>query len=94
MAAGHCLNLCDSLGSAVESGPYAQSSSPTTEAFQSLADLLLYISSDWDRLTRSLDCATYPDSKVEGGQRLFPARAQSLAPWMKYERNVPFESSI
>jgi alpha,alpha-trehalase len=59
-------------GSAVESWPYAQSSSPTTEAFQSLADLLHYISVDWDRLTRSLtNCATYPDSKVEGEQNLY-----------------------
>ena len=65
-------------GSAVESGPHAQSSSPTTEAFQSLADLLRYISSDWDRLTRSLaNCATYPDSKVEGERTLYlPAGAQ------------------
>ncbi len=64
-------------GSAVESGPHAQSSSPTTEAFQSLADLLRYISSDWDRLTRSLaNCATYPDSKVEGERTLYlPAGA-------------------
>ena len=64
-------------GSAVESWPHAQSSPPTTEAFQSLADLLRYISSDWDRLTRSLaNCATYPDSKVEGEQTLYlPAGA-------------------
>ncbi len=37
-----------------------------------MADLLRYISSDWDRLTRSLaNCATYPDSKVEGEQTLY-----------------------
>jgi alpha,alpha-trehalase len=37
-----------------------------------LADLLRYISVDWDRLTRSLaDCATYPDSKVAGEQILY-----------------------
>jgi alpha,alpha-trehalase len=60
------------LGSAVEVCSYAQSSSSTTEAFQSLSDLLRYISSDWDRLTRSLaNCATYPDSKVEGEQALY-----------------------
>jgi alpha,alpha-trehalase len=66
-------------GSAVESWPYAQSSSPTTEAFQSLADLLHYISIDWDRLTRSLaDCATYPDSKVEGEQILYVPAGASI----------------
>ncbi len=71
------LLLAIPSGSAVESWPDAQSSPPTTEAFQSLADLLRYISSDWDRLTRSLaNCATYPDSKVEGEQTLYlPAGA-------------------
>src|SRR6201982_2902403 len=64
-------------GSTVESSPHGRSSQSTTEAFQSLADLLRYISVDWDRLTRSLSsCATYPDSKVEGEQILYlPADA-------------------
>lgn len=49
-----------------------QSSQLNTEAFQSFADLLQYISVGWDRLTRSLSsCATYPDSKVEGEQSLY-----------------------
>jgi alpha,alpha-trehalase len=66
-------------GSAVESWPYVQSSLPTTEAFQSLADLLHYISVDWDRLTRSLaNCATYPDSKVEGEQILYVPAGASI----------------
>jgi alpha,alpha-trehalase len=64
-------------GSAVESSPREQSSQSNTEDFQSLADLLHYISVDWDRLTRSLaSCATYPDSKVKGEQILYlPADA-------------------
>jgi alpha,alpha-trehalase len=64
-------------GSAVESSPHGRPSQSTTEAFQSLPDLLQYISVDWDRLTRSLSsCATYPDSKVEGEQILYlPADA-------------------
>jgi len=42
------------------------------QSFRSLDDLLAYISSDWDRLTRSLsDCRTYPDSKTEGEQVLY-----------------------
>jgi alpha,alpha-trehalase len=66
------LLLATPSGSAVDNWLHAQSPSPTTEAFQSLADLLRYISSDWDRLTRSLaTCATYPDSKVEGQQTLY-----------------------
>jgi alpha,alpha-trehalase len=61
-----------SSGSAVENWPQAQSSPPTAEAFQSLDDLLRYISVDWNRLTRSLaNCATYPDSKVKGEQILY-----------------------
>src|SRR3984957_15171168 len=64
-------------GSAVESSPREHSSQSNTEDFQSLADLLQYISVDWDRLTRSLaSCATYPDSKVKGEQILYlPADA-------------------
>ena len=64
-------------GSAVESSPREQFSQSNTEDFQSLADLLQYISVDWDRLTRSLaSCATYPDSKVKGEQVLYlPADA-------------------
>src|ERR1700721_1247561 len=64
-------------GSAVESSPREHSSQTTTEGFQSLADLLQYISGDWDRLTRSLaSCATYLDSKVKGEQILYlPADA-------------------
>ena len=47
-------------------------SSHAAEAYKSLDDLLLYISSDWERLTRSLDnCASYPDSKVENEKALY-----------------------
>jgi alpha,alpha-trehalase len=52
-------------------------SSPVADSHQSLDDLLSYISGAWDDLTRSLgNCATYPDSKVEGKQILYlPADA-------------------
>jgi alpha,alpha-trehalase len=52
-------------------------SSPGAGAYASLDDLLSYISGAWDDLTRSLgNCATYPDSKVEGLQILYlPAGA-------------------
>jgi alpha,alpha-trehalase len=52
-------------------------SSPAADAHASLGDLLSYISGAWDDLTRSLEnCATYPDSKVEGKQILYlPADA-------------------
>src|SRR5262249_23280356 len=65
-------------GSAVHDSLQAEPFPSSTEAFQSLADLLSYISSDWDRLTRSLEsCATYPDTKVEGEQTLYlPAGAK------------------
>jgi alpha,alpha-trehalase len=42
------------------------------QSFRSLDDLLAYISSDWDRLTRTLnDCHSFPDSKTEGKQVLY-----------------------
>ena len=45
---------------------------PSEKGFQSLGDLLDYISSDWDRLSRSTtDCPTYLDSKISGDQLLF-----------------------
>jgi len=49
------------------------------EGFQSLADVVGYISTDWGRLTRSMtDCATFVDSKTEGEPILYlPA---SVAP--------------
>jgi alpha,alpha-trehalase len=49
---------------------------PADEGFHSLDDLLSYISSDWDRLTRSMsDCPTYADDKTSGERVLyFPAR--------------------
>jgi len=41
-------------------------SSTKTESFDSLDDILSYISADWNRLSRSLDkCASYADAKVE-----------------------------
>src|SRR6202021_3430540 len=67
-------------GSAVESSPREHSSQSTTEDFQSLADLLQYISVDWDRLTRSLaSCATYLDRKEKGEKTLY-LPADSPAP--------------
>jgi alpha,alpha-trehalase len=57
--------------SAASSRHEAPSSRPT-ENFQSLDDILKYISSHWDRLTRSLDqCATYEDTKADAARVLY-----------------------
>ncbi len=47
------------------------------ESFQSLDDILRYISDDWDNLKRSLtDCKTFEDVKTEGEPMLYlPANA-------------------
>jgi alpha,alpha-trehalase len=45
---------------------------PAEKGFQSLDDMLAYISDDWDRLTRSAtDCTSYLDSKISGDQELY-----------------------
>ena len=46
--------------------------SPTDKSFQSLDDILTYISGDWDRLTRSMgDCDTFIDTKTRGEPVLY-----------------------
>ncbi len=47
------------------------------KSFQSLDDILRYISDDWDNLKRSLtDCKTFEDVKTEGEPMLYlPANA-------------------
>ena len=51
---------------------------PSHESFQSLADILQYISDDWTNLRRSLtDCNTYKDVKINGQEALYlPADAE------------------
>src|SRR5215472_2687761 len=57
---------------------------PSEKGFQSLGDLLDYISSGWDRLTRSMtDCPTYLDSKISGGQLLFLPANVAAPPGVK-----------
>jgi alpha,alpha-trehalase len=53
--------------------------SPPADSFRSLDDMLHYIATGWDRLTRSLgDCATFADSKTDGEPVLYlPAEVQS-----------------
>ncbi len=62
---------------------------PGQESFQSLDDILQYISDDWDNLKRSLaDCKTYEDIKTSGEPVLYlPADAAdpaSLAEMQKH----------
>jgi alpha,alpha-trehalase len=45
---------------------------PAEKGFQSLDDIVGYISASWDLLTRSLrDCATYSDTKISGPNVLY-----------------------
>src|SRR5579863_8316560 len=55
--------------------------SPTDESFQSLGDILSYISRDWDRLTRSVDnCETFVDTKTSGEPVLYLPSTVRLPP--------------
>ena len=58
------------------------------EGFQSLADVMDYIISDWGRLTRSMtDCATYEDSKINGEPVLYlPARVTAPASLIEMQK--------
>ena len=53
----------------------------SNQSFQSLGDILQYISDDWTNLRRSLtDCGTYEDTKIEGEPALYlPADAEEPA---------------
>lgn len=53
----------------------------TNQSFQSLGDILQYISDDWTNLRRSLtDCNTYEDAKIKGEQALYlPADEEAPA---------------
>ena len=53
----------------------------SNQSFQSLGDILQYISDDWTNLRRSLtDCGTYEDTKIEGEPALYlPADAKEPA---------------
>jgi len=53
----------------------------SNQSYQSLDDILQYISEDWTNLRRSLtDCATYEDIKIEGERALYlPADAEAPA---------------
>jgi alpha,alpha-trehalase len=53
----------------------------TDESFQSLDDILRYISGDWDRLTRSIDnCDTFIDTKTSGEPVLYLPATVPLPP--------------
>jgi len=61
--------------------PHTTPTSPTDESYQSLPDILGYISADWDRLTRSMsDCATFVDSKTNGERILYLPAGEPLPP--------------
>lgn len=58
--------------------------SPQEMGFQSLDDILGYISADWDRLTRSTtDCAAYLDSKISGDRVLYLPAGVAAPPGLK-----------
>src|ERR1700691_1202924 len=63
------------------SGDAKRQSSREKQSFSSLADILQYISEDWDNLKRSLtDCKTFEDVKTEGEPMLYvPADVGTLA---------------
>jgi alpha,alpha-trehalase len=59
-----------SRGSSASEPPNRASASP--ESFYSLADIIQYISDDWNNLRRSLtDCTTYEDVKTSGEDALY-----------------------
>ena len=61
--------------------PLPARTSPADEGFQSLDDVLSYISDDWNRLTRSMsDCSTFIDSKTNGEPVLYLPAGVALPP--------------
>ena len=58
------------------------------EGFQSLADVVDYITADWGRLTRSMtDCTTFLDSKTEGEPVLYlPAGVAPSASFVEMQK--------
>jgi alpha,alpha-trehalase len=58
--------------------------SPAEKGFQSLDDILGYISDDWNNLTRSLSgCATYLDSKISSDRVLYLPAIVAIPPSLK-----------
>jgi alpha,alpha-trehalase len=59
----------------------ANAANQPSQSFQSLGDILQYISDDWTNLRRSLtDCKTYEDTKTQGEHGLYlPADAEAPA---------------
>ncbi len=59
----------------------ANAKKQSSESFQSVGDILQYISNDWTNLRRSMtDCKTYEDIKIEGEHALYlPADAEAPA---------------
>ncbi len=57
----------------------------SNNSFQSLDDILHYISDDWSGLKRSLtDCNTYQDVKTKGKPTLYlPADVSTSPAWLK-----------
>jgi alpha,alpha-trehalase len=68
---------------AIDIHPSAQIS-PAEKGFQSLDDILGYISADWDSLTRSpSDCTTYLDSKISNDRVLYLPANVAIPPGLK-----------
>ena len=62
--------------------------SPAETSFQSLDDILGYISADWKNLTRSLSyCKTYLDSKISSGRVLYVPANVPIPPGLKEMEN-------
>jgi alpha,alpha-trehalase len=68
---------------AVSTSAPAQAS-PAEKGFQSLDDILGYISADWNNLTRSLtECTTYLDSKISSDRVLYLLANVAIPPGLK-----------
>jgi alpha,alpha-trehalase len=62
--------------------------SPAGKGYQSLDDILGYISADWNNLSRSLtDCATYLDSKISSDRVLYLPANVANPPGLKEMEN-------